>query len=219
MKAILILLVLMILGAFCTIADAQTQATADSLIVHRYLNDTLGFTPYTGASLPGSVVPDKAFSYWELNMIDGNRTFTNLYRSAETKGQSKQDVLSKTTNGIGTVCPPGWCSWYISARKATGDTVTVTDCQGLGNFLGEIVNPYNAFFLLSCSTKYDSGIIPLGTAPGTSYKSVANGFLIIVNLRVNDCPVTDADLLYYVGKDKRVILIQQLRKTVLGGCI
>jgi len=208
---------------------ATAQTKVDTLIMGKYRNDTLGFTAYPATPVPASMVVDMTIAYWELNeanMNDKGFSFMNLYRTGQSKartggkeGDWEKKVLSQAKNGFGTICPPGWCFWYISARKTTGDTITVTDYQGLRNFMGEMGNPYSAYFWIIASVETNSGAVPLVTSPDARYKVVDNGFLVILDLRVSDCPVTGARELYFVGKDKSMVLIQTLRTTVWGGCI
>ncbi len=200
---------------------SQGQIKIDSVLKIKYLNDTLGFINFPNTLLPDSLIPNRAISYWELNFNRGGQSCTNLYRSTKGENRSNNDtlVLTKSNDGFGTVCPPGWCTWYISTKLKNGKTETVTNWKTLSAFIGKIDNPFDAYFWLTCFTHSDSKNIPLRVSGSSKYKIINDGYLIIVNLRVNDCPITSADILYFVRKDKNVTYIQILNTTEYGGCI
>lgn len=197
------------------------QTIEDSLIKLKYFNDTLGFTSFPNTSLPDLLIPRKGISYWELNWSLGTDRFTNLYRSTTGMNKLKNDtnVLTKTINGFGTVCPPGWCSWFISAKYKNGKIVTVNDTSGFSEFIGKIDNQFDAYLWLTCFPFSDSKGIPVKISSSSKYKRIKNNYLIAINLRISDCPEVIADLLYFVRNDKKVTYIKTLRTTRNSGCI
>ncbi len=197
------------------------QTAEDSLVKLKYFNDTLGFISFPNTSLPDSLIPNRAISYWELNWSLRQERYTNLYKSTTGVNNVKNDtvVLTKTINGFGTVCPPGWCSWYISAKFKNGKIVTVKDASSLSAFIGRIDNQFDAYLWLTCFPYSDSKGTPVKISSSSKYKKIINGYLMVMSLQVSDCPVTNADILYFVGNTKNVTYIKILKTKNEEGCI
>lgn len=200
---------------------SQGQTKVDSILKIKYFNDTVGFINFPNSLLLDSLIPNEAISYWELNLNSGDENFTNLYKS--TKGENKLSndtfVLTKANSSFGTVCPPSSCSWYISTKLKNGKTETVTDWRTLSTFIGKIDNQFDAYLWLTCFNVSPSQNIPLKVSTSLKYKIINDGYLILVNRRVGDCPIVNADILYFVRKDKNVTFIQILKTIYEGGCI
>jgi hypothetical protein len=198
----------------------EGQTGEDSLIAIKYFNDTLNLIPYPETSLLDSLIPDEKISYWELN-FQGFGSYKNLYRSniGENKLRDDSIVLTKAARGFGTVCPPGWCIWYLSAKFKSGGVITITDWKSLSDFIGKIDNQFDAYLWLTRFPYSESEGIPQKPSEFSRYKIRDDGYLIVLNVRVSDCPVTNAELLYFVRKDKNVSFIQILKLIASGGCI
>jgi hypothetical protein len=194
---------------------SSNQDEVDVLIAKRLHNDTLSFLSFTDNKFLDSIVPNRQIIYWEINSNSWN-----LYNSKNGKNLLKYDsiVLSKSDNGIGSFCPPGWCSWYISARMKDGNIATVSDWKGLKFFIGSIDNQFDAYFWLASSIGLYAQV-PFNTTDVSKYKIYQKGYLIRTAVRISECPVTYADVLYFVGKDKKVTFIQALSINGIGGCI
>ena len=200
---------------------SRGQTTVDSALKIKYLNDTSDFINFPNTSLLDSLVPNKTIAYWELNFNSGEKNFKNLYKSTTGENKSNNDsvVLTKANEGFGTVCPPRWCNWYISTKLKKGKAESITNWKTLSKFIGKIDNQFDAYLWLTCFTYSDSKSLPLSVSTSSKYKIINGGYLIIVNFRVNDCPVTNADLLYFIRKDQNVTFIQILNTSSNGECI
>jgi hypothetical protein len=89
----------------------------------------------------------------------------------------------------------------------------------MGAFLGALDNKFDAYLWLMSHDLAESRGIPLKTTPAIQYKKVKDGYLIKFNLRISDCHVTYADVTYYVGRNRNVVLIRSFITMVYQSCI
>jgi len=204
------------------VLTAQLSAKQDEndiLIAKKFLNDTLNFLLFPNNKFLDSIIPNRQIIYWEVNSC-GYNYCKNLYNSKNGKNTLQTDsmILSKSGKGFGSICPPGWCSWYISAKLKDGDVATLSDLQRLKFFIGYIDNKFDAYFWLVSYINLPSQI-PFDITDSSKYKKCQDGYLLRTTMRIKDCIVTNADVLYFVGKNKKVIFIQVLGINEIGGCI
>ena len=111
---------------------SSKQDEADILIAKKLLNDTLNFSLFPNNKFLDSIIPNRQITYWEVNSC-GYNYCRNLYNSKRGKNILQTDslVLSKSGKGFGSTCPPGWCTWYISAKLKDGNIVTLSDWKSL----------------------------------------------------------------------------------------
>lgn len=212
-------------SAFTTWLNAKLkdhQTAGDAQLAIQYRNDTSGFTAYPRTPFYDSVHPSGAALRWEVNTCDARQSkYTNLYRSYHS-AQPLNDtmVLTKSNGGFGTICPPGYCFWYISEERQNGTCTTIATVDSVRRFLGQIDNAYKAYVWLSFFPYQDSRLVPFTIFyEACSYKKTVDGYLVIIHLRVNDCPITHANLLYHVRRDNNVSFIKILKVFTEGGCI
>jgi len=209
------LLLAFVLFISCT----HAQVVKDSAILVKYQYDTLGFVSFPQAQLLDSIHPAAGFTKWEMNTFSMGEPYRNLYRFPATKKPLPDTVvLSKSTAGFGTFCPPGWCSWYISAQQKE-KIITVNTLNELSNFLGVFDNKFDAYLWLSAQYLADSRGVPVTITPNSQYKAVKDGILIKINMRISDCPITHGTVMYFVGNDKRVVWLNMQVTSVSNACI
>jgi hypothetical protein len=197
------------------------QSSNDSLIKLRYINDTTALINFPNVVLFDSVLPEKGIKYWELNQFLSQQKCINLYKSSAGVNKSRNDtqVLIKAKSEFGTTCPPGWCTWYIAAKLKNGSIQTVKNRYNLGTFIGKIDNQFDAYLWLADYPRSDSKQTPLFISNFSKYKRIKEGYLIVINMQVSDCPITRADIFYLVHKNKHITYIQTLKVSNEGGCI
>lgn len=214
---------------FCT-TFTQAQVSKDSAVIKKYLGDTLRFLPFPQAFLMDGIKPAKGISQWELNTISSENTNTengvgqatiarNLYRHpAPVKRMPDTAVLAKAATGFATTCPPHSCAWYISAVQKS-KKISVTNLRQMSAFLGAIDNKFDAYLWLQSQDLAESRAIPLTTTRKLFYRQVKDGFLLKLNMRISDCFITYADVTWFVGSDKKVVLIRSVVTSVSQSCI
>jgi hypothetical protein len=136
----------------------------------------------------------------------------------ETIGQNLI-TNAKSSQGFGPSCAPGWCVWYIAAKMYDSKEVILKNISGLKMFVGKINNHYDAYLLLQGFYYTSARGIPLVIGVGNKFKRVKNGYLISVLSIIRDCPITDANIIYFVGDDKRITVIRVLNVEVGKGCV
>jgi hypothetical protein len=190
------------------VTEISAQVNIDSILLAMYQKDSANFRAFPDCILLDSITPNKEIKQWELNRVNGYNdnikyVIENVYKPRNSSISFFEYRNShKPENGFGTICPPTWCFWYILAKK---DSVyNISGFNLLSDFIGTIDNPYDAYFWLISHDLGDSRILPLKIEPKTRYRKIRNGYLIEVSLMVSDCPITNADLLYFVGKDKKI---------------
>ncbi|MES2430899.1 MAG: hypothetical protein V4556_08170 [Bacteroidota bacterium] len=211
--------IIFFLVIFCFQLNAQTKL--DSLTEAKYKKDSVNFINFPDCVLLDSIIPDKKIIKWELNRVDswdGSPEYRNLYRSSHAEKLKKDSVMEKFSDGFGTICAPGWCSWYVTVEKK--DTLySIGDINSLSGFIGSIDNVYDAYFWLISHDLADHTEVPLKILPKARYKILKDGYLIELHLMINTCPITFADELYFVPKNKK---IKKLRRKITEqgtGCI
>lgn len=194
------------------------RAQADSLLAQKYLPDSLHFQSFPQAFLLDSIRPAKKYPVLELNTLLNRGEYRNRYRSNGRKDIPDTVVLSKARGGFYTFCPPGGCGWYISAQKGK-KIITIENLTALDNFIGTIDNKYDAYLWLVAQDLADSRFVPIQTKPAIEYKLVDGGYLIRFVMRIRDCPVTSGKVTWFVGSDKKIVLIKKEILEIGEGCI
>ncbi len=115
--------------------------------------------------------------------------------------------IKSETKGFGNDCPPGICTHYFIAVTKSGFILNANSIESLGQMIPIVKSPYDALFYIALNTYF----------PPARFAKTRDGFLILLNKSISDCPIDYADILYHVdhyGKVKelgRVIT----RKTAL----
>jgi hypothetical protein len=211
------LILIMLLA--CSAPALHAQLAVDSALVRQYRADTLGFISFPQVYVLDSLKLCKRVTAREINTATSRTTFRNFYRYPQPTTKIPDTVvLSKSLGGFGTFCPPSGCAWYISAKKRN-KIITVDNLERMSDFIGKVDNKYDAYLWLMSQTLAASRGIPISTTPSIKYKPVKNGYLVQFNMRISDCFITNADVTYFVGKNKKVILIRSDTTSVSQSCI
>lgn len=115
--------------------------------------------------------------------------------------------IKSETKGFGNDCPPGICTHYFIAVTKSGYILNASNIESLSNMIPVVKTPYDALFFIALNTYF----------PPARFAKTQDGYLILLNKSISDCPIDYADILYNVdryGKAKelgRVIT----RKTAL----
>lgn len=192
---------------------ARSRAPRDWLFGDRFRYDSGGFRPLAGF-LPDSLQPARGTAYWEINTWTGTR-WRNDYRSDH--GQAPDSVvLTRAQAGFGMYMAPGSWTWYLSVRSPRG-LYSVHDTAALRRFLGPIDNPWKAALWLYVQGPADILPPPLQYPPAR-WKAVEGGWLFRMEFTVDSCPISSAEVAYFVGRDGRVVYVRVIWTQVSGGC-
>jgi hypothetical protein len=211
-----LILIMLLAGTRSTV---NAQLTVDSVLVRQYRDDTLDFIPFPEAYVLDSIKLCKRITTREINTATSRTTFRNFYRYPRPKDKIADTiVLSKSLKGFGTFCPPSGCAWYISAKKKR-KIITVDNLERMSDFIGKVDNKYDAYLWLESQSLAASRGIPVSTNSSIKYKPVKNGYLIRFNMRISDCFITYADVTYFIGRNKKVVLVRSDTTSVSQSCI
>lgn len=115
--------------------------------------------------------------------------------------------IRKTAQGFGNDCPPGICTHYFMAVTKSGFFINVKTVEEIGKILPVVKTQNDALFLLTLSTNFPNG----------KYAKTKEGYLILLNRKISDCPIDYADILYQVDRYGKVKELGRVitRKTAL----
>ena len=148
------------------------------------------------------------FKYIEIVAVDNEPK--TIYESGRTRltGQelfSVTKLKSEVKQGIGTWCPPSWCFWYVLTVNKTGQVEVIEKREELRRLVTEVVNLKDAIFLqMTFATGESSGYPDPSREIVGKFKKTKRGFYLLLNREIKDCPITYADILFYVDKKGRV---------------
>ena len=109
--------------------------------------------------------------------------------------------------GFGNDCPPGNCTHYFIAITRTKKLIKVVNPDDLVKILPKIKTGNDAFF----------SIVKNDYWPRGKYAKTTDGFLVLLNEKITNCPIHYADVLYRVGFDGKVSQLGRVitQKTML----
>jgi hypothetical protein len=217
------------------ISAITSTAQLPDAIIKKYKDDTTGFVSFPDGFLMENLHLPEKYKKLEINTWVSLYTpggvkyqYRNLYRYPvltrrlpDTAVLSKCDLLKcfAAFNG------PSFSTWYISAQLKDNTLKTIgNDTVAIKSFLGNAGNEFNAclwlnvyntchFYLYEAASE-----VPVEISHLVKYKKVDNGFLILTRARISNCPISSADLTYFVGNDFRVVLISKKNISVFKGC-
>ena len=115
--------------------------------------------------------------------------------------------IKSETNGFGNDCPPGICTHYFIAVTKSGYILNASNIETLGNMIPVVKSPYDAMFYIALNTYF----------PPARFAKTRDGYLILLNKSISDCPIDYADILYHVDRYGKAKELGRLitRKTAL----
>lgn len=115
--------------------------------------------------------------------------------------------IRKNAEGFGNDCPPGICTHYFMALTKSGFLINVKNVEEISKILPEVKTQNDALFLLTLGTNFTNG----------KYAKTKEGYLILLNRKITDCPIDYADILYQVDKKGKITNLGRVitRKTAL----
>lgn len=209
---------LILAAAFFLAGYAKAQAV-DSVLVNRYLTDTLNFIPCAQGYVIDSIKPDNNFTKWELATFTYFEGFRRRDEYPKVKLRPADSlVMLKSKTGFYTICPPSGCCWYMNAKNKK-KVVSITDLATMSEFLGALDNQFDAYLWLASHDIADSRFVPLMTGQQIQWKMTNDGYLLRFPMRISDCPVTRGEVTFLVGFNKKVTHIKTKVLEVGVGCI
>ena len=122
------------------------------------------------------IKPSKKYEEIEFN-IYSQGWYDNKQRNIKrlkNRNLDEYSVLSKSNIGMGSICIPGSCRWYISAKPKFGFVRTINTKEKLKKFVGLVDNEYDAWLILASLADFHP-IYPYG-----KFSKVVDGYLILI---------------------------------------
>ena len=113
-----------------------------------------------------------------------------LLKYKTQKDRNPYDWYSSQGRGIGSHCPPGQCYHYFLAYTTKGEWIEIRDSRDLLKILPKIKNEWDALFLTVSDIYAYEPILA---------SSTTQGWHILMNSTISDCPITYADKLFAVN--------------------
>lgn len=111
--------------------------------------------------------------------------------------------------GMGSHCPPGQCFHYFLALTGKGEWIELRSEGELTKILPEVKNDWDAVFLTTADLYAFEPILASRSA---------NGWQLLLNTRVRDCPITYADKLIGISKKGQVMELGSTTSRVTKLC-
>jgi hypothetical protein len=111
------------------------------------------------------------------------------------------------TLGFGNDCPPGDCRRHIIAITRSNKMIKVTEPEEMVKILPRIHSELDAVFAIS-KRNY---------LPTTKTARIKEGYLVLMNEKISDCPINYADVLYkvsFTGKIERMGMVITKKTTL-----
>jgi hypothetical protein len=128
-------------------------------------------------------------------------------KNVVTEANQEPWKIKSETKGFGNDCPPSICTHYFIAITKSGYILNASNIESLGNMIPVVKSPYDAMFYIALNTYF---------APARFAKT-RDGYLILLNKSISDCPIDYADILYQVDRYGKVKELGRVitRKTAL----
>lgn len=93
--------------------------------------------------------------------------------------------------GFGNDCPPGVCSHYFIACNALNEVITAMNLEQLKKIIPFVKKPEDAMLFVR------QDIVNMNA----KYAKVKDGYLVLVNRTISECPIDYADILFHVARN------------------
>lgn len=115
--------------------------------------------------------------------------------------------MKSEVKGFGNDCPPGICTHYFIAVTKSGYIINANNIESLSQMIPIVTTPYDALFFIALNTYFPQG----------KFAKNQDGYLILLNESISDCPIDYADILYQVDRYGKVKELGRVitRKTAL----
>ena len=115
--------------------------------------------------------------------------------------------IKSETKGFWSDCPFSICINYFLAVTKSGYVFNATNIESLSKMIPVIKTPYDALFFIELNTYF----------PPARFAKTRDGYLILLNKSISDCPIDYADILYHVDYSGKVKELGRVitRKTAL----
>jgi hypothetical protein len=109
--------------------------------------------------------------------------------------------------GFGNDCPPGVCTHYFIAINSMNQLITAMNLEQLKNIIPVIKQPADAVLFVRQDIANIDG----------KYAKTKDGFLVLVNRTISECPIDYADILFHVSMNGELKQLGMVitKKTVL----
>jgi len=116
-----------------------------------------------------------------------------------------QEIRRK--EGFGNDCPPGNCTHYFIAITKTKRLIKVSNPDDMFKILPSIKTGNDAFFQ----------VVQNDYRPKGKYIKTKDGFMVLLNEKISNCPIDYADVLYQVDNDGKLVMRGRVitKKTML----
>ena len=142
--------------------------------------------------------------------LKGTKPTATLIKKLEKKPAAIDPYAWQQLNrtiGFGNDCPPGDCRHHFIAISRSNRLIKVTEPMEMPRILPRIRSAQDALF----------AIIKKDYLPTAKTAKTQEGYLLLINEKISDCPINYADILYKVshsGKIERLGMVITKRTTL-----
>ncbi len=157
-----------------------------------------------------AIVNNRGDDSFDTTIIRGKKPDPLLIKKLQQRPAAIDPYAWQELNrklGFGNDCPPGNCTHYFIAITKSKRLIKVSNPDDLAKILPSIKTGNDAFF----------SIVKNDYWPRGKYAKTKDGFLVLLNEKITNCPIHYADVLYRVGFDGKVSQLGRVitQKTLL----
>lgn len=157
-----------------------------------------------------AIVNNRGGDKFDTTIIRGKKPSPSLIKNLQKRPPSIdpytwQEIRRK--EGFGNDCPPGNCTHYFIAITKTNRLIKVSNPDDMMKILPRIKTGNDAFFQ----------IVQNNSRPKGKYAKTKEGFLVLLNEKISNCPINYADVLYRVDNIGNMVQLGRVitKKTTL----
>jgi hypothetical protein len=157
-----------------------------------------------------AIVSNRGDDSFDTTIIRGKKPDPLLIKKLQRKpteidAYAWQELSRK--QGFGNDCPPGNCTHYFIAITSTKRLIKVSNPDDLLKILPRLKTGNDAYFHIVKNDYWPRG----------KYAKTKNGFLVLLNEKISNCPIDYADVLYQVDYNGKLVQLGRVitQKTML----
>lgn len=157
-----------------------------------------------------AIVNNRGEDSFDTTIIRGKKPDPLLIKKLQQRPAAIDPYAWQELNrkqGFGNDCPPGNCTHYFIAITKTKRLIKVSNPDDLVKILPRIKTGNDAFFSIAKNDYWPRG----------KYAKTKDGFLLLLNEKISNCPIDYADVLYQIDNNGKQVQLGRVitQKTML----
>jgi hypothetical protein len=154
-----------------------------------------------------------------MGIKDMQKDSTIVLHGTNKSTKSMLEARRELKEGFGTYCPPGICFWFYATVDKKGKGKIFNTIPLIKELVPQVTSETDAIFYSQFINPSGSINFPDLNKPWQGkIKKISTGYLMIVNRRTSDCPVTFSDILVFVDTTGNIKILDKKVTRSTGIC-